>query len=248
MSVVMSYGGGRQTVAMCVLVVRGILSKPDRIVIADTEREKPSTWEYLDAHVRPMLATIGLEVERVQGYKRVDLHDKHGGCLMPVWTVTGKQRTYCSSEWKRDAMDRYLREKGIRSGEKWIGFALDETSRIKTLERGHWTSRFPLVELMLTKSDCQKLILDFGMPLPKTSACYCCPFLTDQQWAEVRDEMPEAFEKACVLDEELREEDLVAGKTGVYLHHSRVPLRQAMFDEIKPSGEMRQCGLGNCFL
>jgi hypothetical protein len=32
---VLNYGGGRQTVAICILIARGILPKPDRIVIAE---------------------------------------------------------------------------------------------------------------------------------------------------------------------------------------------------------------------
>ena len=51
---VMNYGGGRQTTAMLVLVKRGILPKPDRIVIADTGREKTSTWDYRAEVTEPL--------------------------------------------------------------------------------------------------------------------------------------------------------------------------------------------------
>lgn len=43
---VLSYGGGVQTVAMVALVLQGRLPRPDMIVIADTSREKQSTWDY----------------------------------------------------------------------------------------------------------------------------------------------------------------------------------------------------------
>lgn len=37
---ILNYGGGRQTVAMCILIKRGVLPRPDHIIIADTGREK----------------------------------------------------------------------------------------------------------------------------------------------------------------------------------------------------------------
>lgn len=64
MTQVLGYGGGVQTVAMCLLVAKGVLPNPDRIVCADTSREVDSTWEYLDRYVQPyMLAECGLTVE-----------------------------------------------------------------------------------------------------------------------------------------------------------------------------------------
>ena len=39
---ILNYGGGRQTVAMLVAIKRELIERPDRIVIADTGREKTS--------------------------------------------------------------------------------------------------------------------------------------------------------------------------------------------------------------
>ena len=63
MSIVMSYGGGKQTVAMVTLVLEGKLQKPDVIVMADTGREVQTTFEYLNRVVQPALKAIGLQVE-----------------------------------------------------------------------------------------------------------------------------------------------------------------------------------------
>jgi len=88
---VLSYGGGRQTVAICVLIAQGKLPRPERIVMADTGREATSTWEYLDAHVRPLLrAAVGLEVE-VAGHElaTVDLYHGEDRLLIPAFTRDG---------------------------------------------------------------------------------------------------------------------------------------------------------------
>jgi 3'-phosphoadenosine 5'-phosphosulfate sulfotransferase (PAPS reductase)/FAD synthetase len=129
-STVLNYGGGRQTVAMCVMIAKGVLPRPDIIVMADTGRENPSTWEYLDQHVKPFLAKHDLQVEIApHSLATVDIYGKNGDLLLPVFTETGKLRTYCSNEWKRRVVDRYLRSKNITSGERWIGFGFDEKKR-----------------------------------------------------------------------------------------------------------------------
>ena len=241
---VLNYGGGRQTVAMCILVAEGALPRPDRVLIADTGREADSTWWYLYAHVRPMLRAIGMDVEIAQHtLATVDLHGKNGDLLLPVYTATGKFPTYCSNEWKAYVIQRYLRSVGIDDCENWIGFTVDESSRIKKDKAKCWTKRYPLIELMLTRSDCEKIILKYGLPLPPKSACWMCPHRNNEEWRFLRDNYPEQFAAACKLDDEIREDD---DEHAVYLHEQRVPLREADLS-VQDRGEPnRQCGLGFC--
>ncbi len=75
-----------------------------------------------------------------------------------------------------------------------------------------------------------------------------CPNLANEEWRQLRDYSPANFESACVVDEEVRAEDLAGGGSGVWIHHSRVPLRQADLDVEDRKGPARQCGLGMCFV
>jgi hypothetical protein len=257
---VLSYGGGRQTVAMCHLIARGIVERPDRVVIADTGREKGSTWSYADAHVRPLLRPLGLEIEVApHSLATVDLFARNGDLLMPLYTPTGKLSAYCSNEWKQRVVRRHLRATGTDGACCWIGFAVDESDRIKerTTRRGQldgdeppakWPDRYPLAELMLTKANCRRIIEDAGWPLPPPSSCWMCPNMPNAEWREVRANRPAEFEAACRLDEDLRAEDLARGHGGVWLHASRLPLRVADLDAPDRREESRQCGLGMCFL
>lgn len=242
---VLSYGGGRQTVALCRLIEQGIIPRPDRIVIADTGRENSSTWDYLEEVTRPLLATIGMQVEVApRSLATVDLYSHQGTLLLPVHTATGKFSAWCSGEWKASVVRRYLRGQGVEEHVSLIGFALDEKKRIKSTEG----KEFPLVDLMLTKADCIKIILDAGLPLPPPSSCWMCPNKANEEWRYEREHYPEDFEAACVLDEEIRQEDIEAGGSGVWLHHSRVPLREANLEVEDRRGPMRQCGLGMCMV
>jgi len=250
MATVLSYGGGRQTVAICVLIARGILPKPERIVMADTGRENASTWRYLEDHVTPLLATIGLTVEVApHSLATVDLYAKNGDLLLPVHTTTGKLPGFCSGEWKREVVRRYLRSQDIKSGEMLIGFALDERRRVTKMlasERPNpYSPRFPLVDLMLTTADCVSLVKSSGLPEPPHSSCWMCPHKRNKEWSALT---PDEFNAACDMDDEVRAEDIARGGTGVFLHHSRVPLREADLSSPETVATTRQCGLGMCFV
>jgi hypothetical protein len=243
---VLSYGGGIQTVAMCLLVKRGVLPRPDYIVAADTGREVRSTWDYLAAHVQPMLAEIGLTVEVAShDLATVDLYAKNGDVLLPAFTQTGKLPTFCSVEWKSRVVQRYLRGRGVDAASIWIGFSTEERKRVKSQPPGPWRRTYPLLRLMLTRHDCEQIIVSAGLPLPSKSACFMCPHRTNEEWREVRDRHPEQFAEAVKIDEEVREAD---EHGALYLHRSLVPLAEVDFDQpTKPSTE-RQCGLGMCFV
>lgn len=242
---ILNYGGGRQTVAMLILISKGLLDKPDRIVIADTGREKTSTWDYLEEVGQPLAQSFGMTIEIApRSLAYVDLYGHNGDLLIPVYTATGKLPTYCSNEWKARVVARYLRAEGISSATSWIGFASDEQKRIKSAEG----KRFPLVELLLSKASCQQLIVDAGLPMPPPSSCWMCPNMPNEEWRGVRDDYPADFERACLLDEEIRAEDIERGGSGVWLHYSRQPLRTADLDALDRKSEARQCGLGLCYV
>lgn len=248
---VVSYGGGVQSVAMCVLVVLGKLPRPDYIVIADTGREATSTWDYLDEVMQPFLDRAGLRVDIApHDLSTVDLYSHKGEVLMPLHTSTGQLRTYCSVEWKKRVCNRWLRAQGVQQGDIWIGFTLDERHRATLKEGVQWvTIRYPLLELMLTREDCEQVIQQAGLPLPPKSSCWMCPHRGNAQWRYLRDNYPDDWQAAIELDEELRHAAPLdtADDDRLWLHRDRVPLAAADIDR-EDRGVNRQCGLGTCLL
>lgn len=243
MTEIFNYGGGMQTIAMCVLVATGQLPRPDYVIAADTGREMPTTWEYADTFARPLLAQVGLELHIApHDLATVDLYGKNGDLLIPVFTATGKFPTYCSGEWKARVVARYARSVLSVAGEitNWIGFSFDERRRVK----GDAGRRYPLLELMLTRVDCERIILNAGLPLPRKSRCYMCPHQSDAEWREVRDQ-PGLWDAAVALDEEVRDAD---ERGGVYLHPARIPLAEVALGVDTERELSRQCGLGMCFV
>lgn len=245
---VLNYGGGWQTVGICILILQGKLPKPDRIIIANTGREKQSTWDYLETVTRPRMHEAGIEIEIApHSLATVDIYSHQGTLLLPVYTPTAKMTAFCSSEWKARVIDRYIRQSdGPVASERthWIGFAYDERRRIK----GESGRIYPLVDLMLTRADIRQLVLNAGWPEPTSSSCWMCPNMTNAQWREVRDNRPDEFAQAIALDEEIREANELECGIPTYLHESRVPLSEADLEAHDRENVGRQCGLGLCMI
>ncbi len=246
---------------MCLLVARSKLPKPDIIVIADTGREATSTWEYLERHVQPMLAPLGLRVEIApHDLATVDMYGTKGDLLIPAYTnqsgERGKLPTFCSNEWKQRVVMRYLRSKGVEKCDIWLGFSFDEAERCKPSGTKWFHRVYPLIDglmepyvpwgigsgLAMNRSDCVQLIRDAGMPEPPKSSCLMCPHRRNDQWRDLRDNYPADFAEAVAFDEQMRERD-----PHVFLHESMMPLAIADLGS-QSSPQNDQCGLGFCFL
>ena len=259
--VVWSYGGGVQSAAIAVLVLRGELPRPERIVMADTSREASATWAYLDEVVQPALVEAGLRVEVApHTLATKDLTSTDGRPLMPVYTSqaggrrVGQMRNFCSGEWKRDVVRRYVRSLGYgpegRSERgpvvNWLGISRDEIGRMSGDRRKWIVTRWPLIfDRPTTRAGCLDLVAEAGWPRPPKSSCWCCPYRSDAQWRELRESWPEDWAQAVALEAELRERDC-----DVYLHRSGVPLRKALFDECQAGGSATgelPCTSGQCW-
>jgi hypothetical protein len=258
---VLSYGGGQQSVAICLLIAQGKLPKPDIIVMADTSREATATWNYLEQVVQPMLKPLSLEVEIAShSLATADMYGHNGDLLMPAYTnQSGKKSklpTFCSDKWKQRVVKRYLRSKGVKECDIWLGFSLDEIERCKP-SGAKWFHRvYPLLDgvlepyvpwgigngLSMSRADCVVLIEQAGLPIPPKSSCWMCPHRRNNQWRDLRDNSPEDFAKAVALDKEIRERD-----PHVFLHESMTPLDEADIDG-KSSQLDEQCGLGFCLV
>ena len=242
MKTLFSYGGGRQGIAICSLLVQGKLPKPDAIVIADTSREKSSTWEYMQNVTGPAMRAIGLEIEVApHSLSTTDLYAHNGDLQIPVFTSpSGKMETFCSGEWKRRVVQRWCRQKwGKEDVRVWIGFSTDELNRVNQSNEKWYTHHFPLIEdVRMSSADCVALVQNMGWPTPPRSSCWMCPHMSDQEWKELP---VKEFAKAKQLEFEIRRKD-----DGVYFHRARRPLGEIAFDaqgDLFDSG----CNSGYCF-
>jgi 3'-phosphoadenosine 5'-phosphosulfate sulfotransferase (PAPS reductase)/FAD synthetase len=252
---VWSFGGGTQSIAIAVLIAQGKLPKPKHAIFADTGREASETMEYFEANVKPIFDKCGLTLEIApHSLATVDLYDKHGLTLIPAFTADGASRTFCSNEWKKSVLNRYLRSLGygpknpVRS---WIGISKDEIGRAKESDTKWNENYYPLLfGVTMNRADCYNLIREYGLPDPPKSSCWMCPYRRNAQWRRLRDHYPGDFEKAVALDVEIRAKDKY---NAVYLHDSRVPLSEANLEDEETDqnsfvfGEVKHCDSGLCW-
>lgn len=253
-----SSGGGTQSCAIAALIIMGRLPRPDFCVIADTGREMPTTWSYLESVTRPALAAIGVEVHRVQASEFAapwgrQIFATSGQLMIPAFTDQAgrlsKLSAFCSGAWKSEVVDRWLSKvHGItRSGvRKWIGFSRDETNRVFRMRKGdefkRGLIRFPLVEdVPTTRQEAINIVVSMGWPSPPRSRCWMCPNQSDREWREVQRDHPAEFAQAVEMDKSIRERDAHA-----WIHNTGKPLRDADLredDDLFSSG----CKTGECF-
>lgn len=213
--------------AIGVLIKEGALPRPDLAVIADTSREKRTTWQYLDNEMQPYLDSIGLKIEKADHtLARVDLYTKDGITVMPVYTKEGRLGAYCSGEWKRDAIERWLRLQGVKDCDMWIGFSMDEVSRAKKDHRPWCRLQFPLIDKFINRAMCLSIIDGAGLLRPLKSRCWCCPHQTKEEWQEVKDDETDWLQ-AVSLEKAISESDPQG--EGFYLYKGRQPLELADF-------------------
>lgn len=185
------------TAVIAVLVLREELPRPERIVMADTTREASATWAYLDDVVQSALTGVGLRVEvALHSLATKGLYSADGKPMMPVYTRqpggegVGQMRNFCSGEWKREVVRRYVRSLGYgpegRSEKgpvvNWLGISRDEIGRMGADRRKWITMRWPLIfDRPTTRAECLALIEEHGWPQPPKSSCWCCPYWGDAQ-------------------------------------------------------------------
>ena len=244
-AIIHSYGGGVQSAAIAVLVVQGRLPRPERIVMADTGREAAETWDYLADSVQPLLSPLGLSVDIApHSLATVDLYPSSGGSrpLIPVFTGDGaKLPTFCSVEWKRRVVGRYLRSLGYGPDTpitEWLGISKDEVERAKD-SRVEWIAHsWPLLDLNLSRADCIQIVRDHGLPEPPRSSCWMCPHRSDAEWMHLRDHGDGDYQRAVEFDHSL--------PADLFLHRSHKRIDQITFRHEHQGGLFDVCEEGRC--
>lgn len=251
--IILSYGGGTQSTAIACLIADGKLPRPDRIVIADTGREATETWDYLDKYTRPLLRKVGIQIEiAAHDFATVDLYSGNGDLLIPAYTSAGMLQGFCSNEWKKRVIGRWLRAEGFGPTNPvttWLGISVDEVGRAKPSGVEWQTYAWPLLDLRIRRQECVTIVERAGLPTPPRSACWMCPYRSDKEWSHLRENWPDDFEKAAELDAEITANDQ---HEGVFLHRSRQPLSTIRFGAEEPQlglfGEVSHCDSGMCWV
>lgn len=247
---VLSLGAGVQSTTLALLAIKGELPMPDAAIFADTGWEPSTVYQHLD-RLESLLAHAGIPLYRVsRGNLRADaLSPEHRYCSVPYFVRNpdgsgGMGRRQCTSEYKLAPIKAQVRRllgyphptpvpHGIWA-EQWIGFSTDEIHRVNdTLDVQYARPRYPLLDLGMSRKDCQRWLNAAGWAVTK-SACIGCPFHGNQQWRDMRDNRPTEWADAVAFDRAIRKGGAreLPPDGEAFLHRSRVPLDRAPIDRV----------------
>lgn len=205
-----SYGGGVNSTAMLIgMAERGIT--PDLILFADTGAEMPDTYRFID-EFEGWLNCTGWSMVRVnnadrEGFKHDSLEDE---CInnktLPSLAFGFKG---CSVKWKRQPMDRYIRDEWAPAKKAWenedqivraIGIDWGEQHRGQIPDDKKFRYTFPLIEWEWGREECLAAIKRAGLSRPGKSACFFCPAMKKKEVIRLSKEHPALFQRAINLE------------------------------------------------
>lgn len=246
---VVSLGAGVQSSTMLLMLAEGALNypKPDVAIFADTGWEPRAVYKHLD-WLESEVSKHGVKIVRTS---RSNIREDMINCAekgvyaytMPLFTKddeTGKQgilMRQCTYAYKIQQIRRTIRQllgygpKG-RVKEKvkmYLGISIDEVHRMKPSPVKYIEHVYPLVENGISRDDCLAWMAARGYPKPPKSACIGCPYHSDRIWAEMKRNDPESWADAVDFDRRIRRMPKI--KSSLYLHVSRKPLDEVVFNE-----------------
>jgi len=191
---VLSYGGGVNTVALMIQLIRE--NKPlDEVVFADTGGEVPETYSYIPI-AKEFLAGHGIPFKVVKARKHEDLY----GCSYRRKVFPSALWRWSTRDFKVRPIHSYYRSFGTHVNQ-YMGIAFDEIDRMKDSLVDYVTNLYPLIENRITRQGCVEIIEAEGLPVPVKSGCFFCPFSTMGRWKWLYESHPDLYLKAVDLEE-----------------------------------------------
>ena len=259
-----SLGAGVQSSTMALMAAAGeIEPMPDAAIFADTQAEPASVYRWLDWLEKQLPFPVyrvtqgNLTNAFLTAYTHIKTGKKYYRNLIPAFIKNpngsiGIVHRGCTYDYKVTPIHRNLRELAqIKRGQKevsvvqWIGISLDEIRRMKPCRKIWCISRWPLVEMRMTRHLCLEWMRTHGYPEPPRSACIYCPFHNNEQWRRLQTEEPEAFAEAVRVEKEIQIlhhgiNNTRAGKiNGIpFLHRSCQPLDTVDFRDDFEKGQL----------
>lgn len=198
----------------------------DAVIICDLGAE-PSWVRVQTDFVKNVCGHCNIPFYEIETHLYQDLIENYGRkrtVAIPWWTKRpdGKEgkigKRACTADYKIERVAQFARwnvlgyKKGqktrtedIKAHEMHIGFSAEESSRISENPNKLFNSRYPLIELGLTRADNYRYTLDVWGLDTKASACLFCPYHQNYFFQYIKEHEPESWQKAVEIDNILRD-------------------------------------------
>lgn len=212
----LSFGGGVNSVALYLLMEQ--LDMDFEAVFVNHGGDWPETYQYVDEFIasgRPV-TILKPDVSTVE--------KKHFSSIVEYCefrTVTpSRSSRWCTDRFKVKPIYDYV------DTPCWmhLGFDAGEGRRaVMNLHKGA-ENRFLLIEHEIDRAGCVDMIKQSGLPVPRKSGCYICPFQGRQGFLELRRDHPELFCRALKMEEAQNARTTKDGRRWKQFHLASVPL------------------------
>jgi hypothetical protein len=237
---VLSLGAGVQSTTVALMIEAGEIPMVDCAIFADTMQEPSSVYTHLEWLKKQL--SFPVYTTSIGDLKKDIINAVSGNKFLsiPLFTVnkqTGKKgllRRQCTREYKISPVNQKVRELlGLKKGEKrkngtevemLMGISLDEPSRMRTNIIKYIKNVYPLIEKRMSRQDCLDWMNKNNFPKPPRSACTFCPFHSDTEWLDIKQNKKE-WDDVVELDYFIRN-GTKQSSNEVFLHHSCKPIDQ----------------------
>lgn len=250
---IISLGAGVQSTTMALMAAHGELGPmPHAAIFSDVGDEPAAVYEHLRWLMSPNVLPFPVHIAgRGTLSKAVLAGDKEARTPLFVRSrrgTMGMLNRQCTRNFKLKPIRQKTREilgVGPRSHvppgavEAWVGISTDEIFRMRPSGLRYIVNRHPLIESRMSRRDCLAWLERRGYPQPPKSSCWHCPYQSDAQWRDKRENRPDEWAKAVAFDRAVRSPALVKlyGAKG-YLHRSGVPLEEADLSTEEDRGQL----------
>lgn len=234
---IISLGAGVQSSTMALMAAAGeIMPMPIAAVFADTGDEPKTVYDWLEWLI-PKLPFPVVRHSRGESlsehvFSAIDSGERVS--KPPLFTLPdnpgeteGLLTRDCTKDFKvsviQQAVRQIMRDQEASKVIQWIGISLDETMRMKPSRVGYSEHRWPLIEKRMSRHDCLLWMERNSFPKPPRSACVYCPHHSNAEWRRLRDEEPEAWNRAVEFDAKIRV-GIHKVKAKCFVHRDCVPL------------------------
>jgi len=240
---VISLGLGVQSTAMYMMSSIGRIPRADHAVFADPGAELPRTYEILEYLEDWGKYNNGIPIHVINEKNLLtDILNQTNStgqrwASIPAFTESGGMvRRQCTSEYKIQPVIKKIRElhglkprKMMPKTEVWLGISMDEIERMKYSQLPRIDYYYPLIEQRMSRGDCIKFFEELVFPVPDKSSCIFCPYHSNKNWKDMKDNHPDEWQKCIEVDEAIRDSSKRGSDDKMYLHRSLTPLKDVQF-------------------
>jgi len=256
----------------CEQMIKDAEGKPivlDAAIFADVQEESKATYahvQWLQSLGGPpiLIRTLGkLGDDLIKGINAAGYGEGRFASI-PAFCQgfdgrAGPLKRQCTAEYKVNVVERTIRQELLHLRPRqwfprevvvtqYFGLSYEELRRVMRVSNRFakikWsTPKFPLVERNMTRAGCIEWMKGRVPHEVPRSACVFCPYHSNAEWRRIRDEDPEAWNRAVQIDHAIRDKNSFCAKglnNSLYLHRSLRPLDEADLSYDPPAPQYAQ--------